>query len=163
MITIIIITSIIATAGLGVPGDTPEHYKQTLKNWTVAIIDHVEDEDREEQALAILGNAATVMTESRKELDGLREQVYEVDTRYDATLLDYEGVITSVEALWKKTDRDLITQRFEMQKILTEQEWLACLSAIHDATSEYLAKMKKRMEKDAKKRAKQEQNLKKTP
>ena len=163
MITIIIITSIMVTAGLGLPGDTPAHYRQALKNWKTAIIDHVEDEEREEQALAILDSAVSVVRESRKEIDGLRGQLYEVDTRYDATLADYEEVITSADALLKKTDHDLIAQRFELQKALTEQEWLTCLSAIHDATSKYLDKMTKKIEKDEKNRAKQKEQLEKSP
>ena len=161
MITIIIITSIVVTAGLGVPGDTPEHYKHALKNWKTAIIDHVEDEDREEQALVVLQSAAETVTKSREELDGLREQLYEVDTRYNATLEDYELLVTSFNALWRNTDRDLIARRFGLQDVLTEQEWLACLSAINDATSKHRDKWKKNIEKDEQKRVRQKDKLEK--
>ncbi len=159
MFTIIIITVIVATAGLGLPGDTPEHYKTSLKNWKLAIIEHVEDEDREEKALEIIDSAATNLITAREELVLVSRQLMEVDSRYNATMREYEDIITSVNALWRKADNTLITKRFEMQETLTEEEWLLCMGYIQKATSKLKVKMGKKVDQDTEKRARQIEKL----
>jgi hypothetical protein len=162
VITIIIITSIMVTVGLGLPDNTPEPYEKSLKNWKMAIIDYVEDEEREKKALEIIANFAQTLKQTQEENNASFEHFFAIDRRYDATMKDYEVAITSLGAIWSKNDEKMIDGRFELQNTLTEEEWLLCLDDVKEAMSKFREKTVKKVEKDKKKRTEQVEKIEKS-
>ena len=130
MITKSIIIWLTVTFGLGFSGNEPLYYTESIKAWKRAIIEHVQDEQREQTALELVAGCAEDVKRAQAEVARLVENFVEVDTRYDVTLQDYETIIVSLNAIWRENDKALVAKRSEIRNILTEEEWRLCLDDV---------------------------------
>ena len=143
MITSSIIVWLTVTFGLGFAGDEPQHYTESIRAWQQAIIEHVADNQREEEALALVMGCAEDVKQAQAKVSLLVADFVEIDTRYHVTLQDYEGIIVSLNAIWRENDKALIAKRSELRNILTEEEWRLCLDDVAVRALELKKKLKK--------------------
>jgi histone H1/5 len=161
MITAMIIVSISVALGAGLSGGGPQPYEEIYKHWGKAIVKYVDDDEREKQAEEIKKTAKKLLKETRKGANEALEQYFAVDQRYDATLEDYEAAITSLNKVWIIADKQLIGERFKMQEVLTEKEWVKCVKYVEKKMSKVRKDVKKGVKKQKKSHAKQVKKLEK--
>jgi hypothetical protein len=154
MITTAIITSIIVTMGLGFSGDEKGHYLETIKHWNIAVIEYIEDEDREDKALDIVVALANTLKQTHKETYPVFQQFMVVDRDYDSTMEDYQAVLLPLITLWRKNDMQMLELRAELKETLTDEEWQLCLGYVQKKMSEIRKKTEKKVAEDKKTRAK---------
>jgi hypothetical protein len=160
MITTAIITAIVVTMGLGFSGDEKGHYLETIKNWNVAVIEYIEDVEREDKAQDIIVALANTLKQTHKETYPIFRQFVVVDSNYDSTMEDYQAVLSPLITLWRKNDLQMLKLRAELKETLTDEEWQLCLGYVQKKMSEIKKKTEKRVAEDEKTRAKRVDKLK---
>jgi D-mannonate dehydratase len=107
--------------------------------------DVVEDNVRQEQILDVTKMAdkqlAQYYDEVRKVWAGEIKKTY---SNFDATLDDYRRVIATADQSRIAMQQGLVDVRFEVIKLMTEQEWEKMYKAIHEKEAEERAKLEKK-------------------
>jgi len=160
MITTAIISSIVVTMGLGFSGDEKGHYLETIKHWHIAVIEYVEDVEREEKALDIIVALADTLKQTHKETYPIFQHFVVVDSDYESTMEDYQAVLSPLITLWHKNDMQMLELRAELKETLTDEEWRLCLGYVQKKMSQIKKKTGKRVAEDKKKRVKRVEKLK---
>ncbi|MCP4197942.1 MAG: hypothetical protein GY762_12405 [Proteobacteria bacterium] len=159
MITTAIISAIVVTMGLGFSGEERGHYRETIKRWHAAVIEHVEDEEREKKALEIITDMAKDIIQAHEKTNPIFQQLLVVDKNYESTLEDYQAIIASLGSLWRDSDKSLIDKRFALQETLTDEEWRRCIGEVQKKMASYRKKVAQLVKKQEKERAKQLKRL----
>jgi hypothetical protein len=150
MIWALIIIAITTSLGTNESGG-PDLYKKSLDNWEKAIKRYVGDDEREKQAEILLKETRSSIKEARQGSGKALAQYFEVDQRYDATMVEYEAAIATMNDFWLAADKQLADDRYALKEVLTEKEWAKCTKY----TKKKMAKIRKNVIKSVKKQQKE--------
>ena len=83
----------------------------------------VTDEERKDQALAVLDSMLDRTKDHNKELDDMREQLLDVLASHDVTEAQLDTVWNDYFSLDEQYTEEMIASRFELKDSLTREEW----------------------------------------
>jgi len=124
-----------------------DHAGDTIKAWRDATKDVVEDDQKKEEALALIDKTLEEL-EGRKATFGTAFAKYQsLNANYDATMEDYEAGIVALNKVWSEQDRWLIDRRFALQALMTPEEFTEAQNRVSAELKDKWDEMKEQQEK----------------
>jgi hypothetical protein len=132
--------SLVIMAIIAVTGDLNFGVNQVdegVDAWEKAIKSVVEDKSRKKEFETEFKKTRAEIAERRTLLSKAMAAFLKVESRYDATQDDEEKAIHELNDVWTEQERWLMNKRFEMQEMLTPEEWQTALKQVDEALSEH--------------------------
>lgn len=105
--------------------------------WEKAIKSVVKDKSRKKEFETEFKKTRAEIVERRNLISKAMADFLKVESRYDATQDEEENAIHKLNDVWTEQERWLVSKRFEIQEMLTPEEWQTALKKVDEALSEH--------------------------
>lgn len=119
-----------------------------LEEFQSAVEEVVEDDERRERAVDLLEQSRERFKEGLETLEGLREEFWAVDARYDATEADYRKAWSRIQKAWEGQRKEALDLHYQVRRELTKEEWSYVHSEVEPAIDEVLAALESALESE---------------
>lgn len=103
---------------LHLPGASPRELKK-------AVLEVIADEPRRQAAGAVIDQWDKVLKAQKKAITKAREKTVKLVRRHDATRMDAEGLVATVDESIRGMDSSFLDARFGLREQFTRAEWEA--------------------------------------
>ena len=94
-----------------------------LAETKTAVIQVVEDVDRERRAVGVIESLEKSVTDFREQRVEVSNDLEAVDTNYNSRAEDYMEAINEMEKAWLDLEFEMAKSHIEVTNFLTEEEW----------------------------------------
>jgi hypothetical protein len=136
MFTALMVVLAGAIFGSMIGGPGIDQVGSTMDAWKKAAKASVEDDQKEDEALALLEKVKAEMPTHNAALADAVSKYLKIDANYSATAEDYEAAIVEVNNSWTQQETWLVDQRFALQALMTDSEWNKALSIVNEELKE---------------------------
>jgi hypothetical protein len=119
-------------------GGGSDAYWQKGRQDMAALIDRtVKDPDKAKQVNEIVGEIVNQLKAGREQERGYHRQLYTLNGSYTATPADFTKILNEAGQQRMATSANILTLRFKMKNLMTEDEWKALTDQMLSYSGKY--------------------------